>query len=266
MHSFLPLTEPIEPVIDVCAPGIQVNSINGWHGAPLHSSLTRRQQKCAYQLLTAKADVTLVTQWAGLPTDFGTADRAPRGATALNMALKMEQWGVARDLVRIMCRNLHRNCSHFVFTVDASCCVFLLDLPVLQLAIKADPDSALGNGATALHQCLDADQFEMAQLLLDSKADANLAEDDDGLAPIHLVIDSENSTMLRQLLLSRAEINQPMADGATALHIAAAKGSMKMLTMLIMKKADLDVCMNDGESAIALVCCWAGFLIALFSS
>eukprot|EP00750_Incisomonas_marina_P011110 INCI16342.3.p1 GENE.INCI16342.3~~INCI16342.3.p1 ORF type:complete len:1979 (+),score=405.36 INCI16342.3:58-5937(+) len=196
----------------------EVNSINGWHGAPLHSSLTRRQQKCAYQLLTAKADVTLVTQWAGLPTDFGTADRAPRGATALNMALKMEQWGVARDL----------------------------------LAIKADPDSALGNGATALHQCLDADQFEMAQLLLDSKADANLAEDDDGLAPIHLVIDSENSTMLRQLLLSRAEINQPMADGATALHIAAAKGSMKMLTMLIMKKADLDVCMNDGESAIAL--------------
>ena len=79
------------------------------------------------------------------------------------------------------------------------------------------------------------------------------AEDDDGLAPIHMIIDSENVDMLRQLTLHGANVDQQMADGVTAMHLAAAKGSMKMLKMLIMKKADINICMADGESPIATV-------------
>ena len=116
-----------------------VNATNGWTGAALHSALGRRQQKCAYQLMHAGADLNIVTQWGSLPTDFYTDGTEPRGARALNMALHLQLYGVARDLIRL----------------------------------KSDPDAELGNGATALNQCLDADQFDIAQVLLDAKADPN---------------------------------------------------------------------------------------------
>ena len=98
------------------------------------------------------------------------------GTTALHMALHLQMYGVARDLI----------------------------------TLKADPNARLGNGCTPLIQCIDQDELGVGQVLLDAKADPNIGEVSDNLAPIHLIIDSENVAFLRELVLHGADVNLSM--------------------------------------------------------
>jgi len=126
-------------------------------------------------------------------------------------------------------------------------------LPIAQMLIegKADLNLARSDGNTALHAVAQAGHCDMARLLVSRKAHVNLAANS-GAAALHLSSQERHADVARLLLSARAESNQRTVGNAeiTALYIAASKGYTDVASVLLEGKADINQGCGDGSTPL----------------
>jgi uncharacterized protein len=116
------------------------------------------------------------------------------------------------------------------------------------------PASALkaieGDGSTALHWAVRADDVEMARLLLAAGADVKAATRE-GVTPLSLAAVNGSERMTEVLLEAGADANAVMPEGETILMTAARTGRPEVIEALLRHGADLNARENwFGETAL----------------
>jgi uncharacterized protein len=105
-------------------------------------------------------------------------------------------------------------------------------------------NTALGDGATALHWAVYQDDFPVADMLLDAGARANAA-DDTGVTPLYLACGNRSPRLVQRLLDAAANPNAALLNGETVLMNCARTGEPESVRALIVAGADV----NARESA-----------------
>lgn len=105
-------------------------------------------------------------------------------------------------------------------------------------------------GLTALHQALNNDHFILANWLIEQGANPNLVTKT-GITPIALAAVSDEAELTERMILSGADVNQPLHRGGfTLLMNAALEGLTATLKVLIKHKADLNRQDDLGKTAL----------------
>jgi uncharacterized protein len=104
-----------------------------------------------------------------------------------------------------------------------------------------DPNSKLTQGPrpgiTALLLAITMGREDLVQILLDAKADPNLA-DEKGFRAVHNAVLQMNPRILQTLVDAGANVNAQTSTGATPLFLAASNDSVEMIQSLCSKGAD----------------------------
>ena len=108
------------------------------------------------------------------------------------------------------------------------------------LAQGADPDTAHGDGMTALHWAAQHGNVEIVTLLLDAGADRGARTRLGAHTPLHVASRSARGTATAALLEAGADVNAVTTTGAMPLHFAAASGSADAVSALLDHGADPD--------------------------
>jgi ankyrin repeat protein len=111
-------------------------------------------------------------------------------------------------------------------------------------------NAAEGNGTTALHWAVQADDLETVQLLLEAGAAATAANRY-GVTPLMLAAINGNAAMAAALLKAGANPNAVLPEGETVLMTAARTGKTDLIDTLLQHGADLHARENwYGETAL----------------
>jgi uncharacterized protein len=117
---------------------------------------------------------------------------------------------------------------------------------------KADVNTPLVDGSTALHWAVESDDLDTVDVLL--KAGANpKAQDRYGFTPLYFACVNGNARVIRKLLESGADANAADAQKETTLMTAARTGSIDALKALLQNGASVNA--KDALSQTALM--WA---------
>jgi ankyrin repeat protein len=131
------------------------------------------------------------------------------------------------------------------------------DLVELLLNSKANPNLASDDGTLPIHVSLwliepSPTKKRMVAALLEHGANAN-ARTKDGKTPLMWVADQGDAETAALLLNHQADINAVDDKGDTALHHAVIHGFKAIVELLLAKGADVNLKNNDGLTALALV-------------
>jgi ankyrin repeat protein len=132
------------------------------------------------------------------------------------------------------------------------------------LAAGGDPNARDGHGATLLDRAASANRVDVAELLLDHKADVNarvvVAEPVSGAGSTALDYAALNGHVaVARLPIDRgADVRAAYASGRTALHVAATHGRTEIVRLLLQKGADPNARDQDGSAPIDEAA-WRGF-------
>jgi ankyrin repeat protein len=110
------------------------------------------------------------------------------------------------------------------------------------------------SAATPLYGALMGNQFDVAQLLYDYRANVNI-QDSSGRTLLHVASQAPDhvvpaSKILRWLLDHKANVHMQDEANKTPLHVAAAKGSPEIISMLISREAKIDAKDKDGRTPL----------------
>lgn len=119
---------------------------------------------------------------------------------------------------------------------------------LLQQGVNVNERDSLGG--TALHDAAWAGDLKMAELLLDSKADPNLAHLEGGSTPLHYAVITNHPELVELLLARGAKLKTMSASGATALHLAANRGFVNIVVLLLAKGFEVDTPDAKGSTAL----------------
>ena len=119
------------------------------------------------------------------------------------------------------------------------------DVAELLLDHRADVNARTNNGSTPLHYAAEKGHQEVAELLLTRGADVN-AEGNDGSTPLHYAAWHGNTATVELLLAHRADVNAKETGGFTALHNASSLGHKDVVELLLSHGADVNAKSNDG--------------------
>ena len=104
---------------------------------------------------------------------------------------------------------------------------------------KADVNSPLADGTTALHWAVNGDDLDTVTLLLRAGARARAA-DRYGLTPLHLAVANGNTVIANRLLKAGADPEARDASGETLLMIAVRNGNTELVTALLESGAQVN--------------------------
>jgi len=102
----------------------------------------------------------------------------------------------------------------------------------------ADVNKTTINGETALHFAADVGSLEIAEYLINKKADVNLGTSTTALT---IATFGNSFEIVKLLLENEADINKTTETGHTALHFASQFGYLEIVKHLIKKKADVNL-------------------------
>ena len=108
-------------------------------------------------------------------------------------------------------------------------------------------------GANALFYAIARGNNEIAKLLLERGADANIVASYGpygNITPLALASTLGLTDIISSLLIGKSSINFKMRDGRTALIWAAISGKSEAVNTLINSRADLNIADNDGKTAL----------------
>ena len=88
--------------------------------------------------------------------------------------------------------------------------------------------------------------LEIVQFLLESGADVHPEKAPEGVLPIHFAAMGGNEKIVKLLIASKSDVNLADDDGTTVLHFATLWGNKKVVELLIAKGADMNVLDDDG--------------------
>ena len=101
------------------------------------------------------------------------------------------------------------------------------------------------NGASILHGTVSKGLEMATDMLLDQKADVNLA-DNEGTTPLYIACSRNYVTIAEKMLLAKANPNVLDKDGFSPLFVAAQENYVDIVELLLRYKADADIRGNDG--------------------
>jgi ankyrin repeat protein len=104
----------------------------------------------------------------------------------------------------------------------------------------ADVNAAQGDGMTALHWAAELGNEELAQVLLESGANASAVTRIGRHTPLHVAAKGGHASVVRLLADAKADVNATTTTGAAPLHFAAASGSSETIGILLDKGADVN--------------------------
>ena len=88
--------------------------------------------------------------------------------------------------------------------------------------------------------------LEIVQFLLESGAEVHPEKAPEGVLPIHFAAMGGNEKIVKLLIASKSDVNLADDDGGTVLHFATLWGNKKVVELLIAKGADINVLSDDG--------------------
>jgi len=100
----------------------------------------------------------------------------------------------------------------------------------------ADPNHAWPNGMTPLHSTVALGEYEMAELMIRSRADVNKARTDDGMTPLHVAATHEGGSLVSLLIQNKADLHQQSLCGRKPLEHARSQtrpGSQQTFELLL---------------------------------
>ena len=116
------------------------------------------------------------------------------------------------------------------------------------LSAGVNPDEAGKSGLTALIWALFMTHWDIAEVLLDAKADVNAVSDDGTTA----LMTAGEDGMVRALIDAKAKINAANCHGRTALMQAALHNHAEKVKMLISAGADMNMIDDSGRTALGI--------------
>ena len=108
----------------------------------------------------------------------------------------------------------------------------------LVLSSDTDKDNRDPGGWTPLHEAAFGGNYDVAKLLLDNKADANV-KDNDGATALHLAVYGHKD-VVELLLANKADVNATDKLGHTPLFGAASSGHKDLVELLLTHKANVN--------------------------
>src|SRR5689334_11195681 len=115
---------------------------------------------------------------------------------------------------------------------------------------KVDVNEAQGDGNTALHWAAYRDDAEMARVLIQAGAHANVKTRLGGVTPLQLAATNGNAAIVELLVKAGAEVNAPNSNGTTPLMFAAASGKTEAIRILLDNGANVNARdSNHGQTA-----------------
>lgn len=106
------------------------------------------------------------------------------------------------------------------------------------------------NPLLILNALEDKPDSNMIDLLINKKA--LIAQNSDGMTPLHLAVQQGNIDILERLIDRKADVNAQNKDGMTPLHLAVQQDSADILDRLINRKADVNAQNKDGATPIII--------------
>eukprot|EP00435_Cladocopium_sp_Y103_P026970 s1639_g6.t1 len=115
-----------------------------------------------------------------------------------------------------------------------------------------DPNVKATGGIAPIHVAAQNGHLEVAQLLLEARAEVEAATAEDGSNAVHFAAMHGQVDMLKFLLEAGASRDAPMRDGfgATALHIGAQNGELEVVQFLLEAKAQKNTTTTGGATAL----------------
>lgn len=117
------------------------------------------------------------------------------------------------------------------------------------LAEGVDPNTAWGDGSTALHWAAYYDDLTAASRLLNAGARATEANDL-GATPLWLAAENGSAAMTELLLAAGADPDRALLSGETPLMTATQAGDARVLRLLLKAGADPNVAVTRGQTAL----------------
>jgi ankyrin repeat protein len=124
-------------------------------------------------------------------------------------------------------------------------------MALLLLERGADVNARNVIGAAPLTTAAMLDRRDLATVLIDHGADANIAEHRTREAPGHKAAKYGHTYVLEYLLEHGAEIDRPGPGGMTMLHIAAQQGHTEIAALLIAHGADINARTDAGLTPLS---------------
>ena len=138
--------------------------------------------------------------------------------------------------------------------MSIACQFQLNEIVLLLIEHKADPNLADSNQRwTALFHACKNDDSDLVRILVENgEADVNF-KDSCGKTPLHHMAEIGNCEMVRLLGSYGADVNSTDNDGCTALHYSILGGYRALAKLLLLElKADMDICTKDGRTVVSM--------------
>jgi len=116
---------------------------------------------------------------------------------------------------------------------------------------KVDVNEAQPDGNTALHWAAYRDDVDIARMLIQAGANANVKTRLRDVTPLQLAATNGNAAMIELLLKAGADVNVPNGNGTTPLMFAAASGKTDAIRILVDHGANVNARdSNHGQTAL----------------
>ncbi|KAJ6252357.1 ankyrin repeat-containing protein [Anaeramoeba flamelloides] len=120
------------------------------------------------------------------------------------------------------------------------------------LSLDLNPNQPNDDGTfPLLIGCL-AQSYESIAALLQSGADANQIEKENGWFPLFVSVMKSNNKITKLLIEHDADIQKKTSDGSTLLHLAVKNGKLKLIQLLINGGINVNIQNSDGITPLFL--------------
>lgn len=233
-------TGHVETLRTLLRAGSPVDAKNSSQDTPLIVAASKARLEAVRTLLEAGANV------AWKRTNNATALHVAAAAGAADVAGALLKYGAEMDA-----RNAAQDTPLIVAAASNHTPVarVLLDFRDPE-GRGVDVNARRENGASALHFACTRGNLELAALLLEHLADANLGNHSQD-TPLIVAADAGHEAICELLLCHGADAKQGRVNGATALHVAAGRGFLGIVNLLLEKAhVPVDVMNKDRETPL----------------
>jgi len=123
----------------------------------------------------------------------------------------------------------------------------------LLLARNCSTTLADRGGLSPLHLASSYGFVQVAEILLDNRADINMAASGGlGDTPLHMAVSCGQLAVAEYLVSRGADVSRRNADGKTVLMVAAARGQLALVRLLVEAGADVTAVDRAGNTALLL--------------
>jgi ankyrin repeat protein len=96
--------------------------------------------------------------------------------------------------------------------------------------------------------------LDVVKLLLKGNANANIADNQERLSPLHFAAESGNTQLAKELLDANAEVDARAKGGTTALHLAAQQNHLETVRVILDAGANVNAADDNGVTALHFAC------------